>query len=83
MPAIVDRPQDRSKGELSTGNRKQTFRMIDPRRLRVLQAVATGGSVAAAAQALHLTPPAVSQQLRALEGRLAPASSTVPAGRRR
>ena len=41
--------------------------MIDPRRLRVLQAVATGGSVAAAAQALHLTPPAVSQQLRALE----------------
>ncbi len=46
--------------------------MIDPRRLRVLQAVATGGSVAAAAQALHLTPPAVSQQLRALErdGRL-------------
>jgi hypothetical protein len=46
MPAIVDRPQGRSKGELSTGNRKQTFRMIDPRRLRVLQAVATGGSVA-------------------------------------
>lgn len=41
--------------------------MIDPRRLHVLQAVATGGSVAAAAQALHLTPPAVSQQLRALE----------------
>lgn len=41
--------------------------MIDPRRLSVLQAVATAGSVAAAAQALHLTPPAVSQQLRALE----------------
>ncbi|HEX4060730.1 MAG TPA: LysR family transcriptional regulator [Streptosporangiaceae bacterium] len=41
--------------------------MIDPRRLRVLQAVATHGSVAAAAQALHLTPPAVSQQLLALE----------------
>ncbi len=41
--------------------------MIDPRRLRVLQAVVTGGSVAAAAQALHLTPPAVSQQLQALE----------------
>src|SRR5258708_24768565 len=67
MPAIVDRPRGRSKGELSTGSRKQAFRMIDPRRLRVLQAVATGGSVAAAAQALHLTPPAVSQQLRALE----------------
>jgi DNA-binding transcriptional LysR family regulator len=41
--------------------------VIDPRRLRVLQAVATAGSVAAAAQALHLTPPAVSQQLAALE----------------
>lgn len=41
--------------------------MIDPRRLRVLQAVATHGSVAAAADALHLTPPAVSQQLLALE----------------
>ena len=41
--------------------------MIDPRRLRVLQAVAASGSVAAAAQALHLTPPAVSQQLIALE----------------
>ena len=41
--------------------------MIDPRRLRVLQAVATHGSVATAAEALHLTPPAVSQQLLALE----------------
>jgi len=41
--------------------------MIDPRRLRVLQAVATHGSVAAAADALHLSPPAVSQQLLALE----------------
>jgi DNA-binding transcriptional LysR family regulator len=41
--------------------------MIDARRLRVLQAVAAHGSVAAAAQALHLTPPAVSQQLLALE----------------
>jgi DNA-binding transcriptional LysR family regulator len=41
--------------------------MIDPRRLRVLQAVAAHGSVAAAASALHLTPPAVSQQLLALE----------------
>jgi DNA-binding transcriptional LysR family regulator len=41
--------------------------MIDPRRLRVLQAVAVHGSVAAAAGALHLTPPAISQQLLALE----------------
>jgi DNA-binding transcriptional LysR family regulator len=41
--------------------------MIDPRRLRVLRAVAASGSVAAAAGTLRLTPPAVSQQLRALE----------------
>ena len=41
--------------------------MIDPRRLGVLQAVAARGSVAGAADALHLTPPAVSQQLLALE----------------
>ncbi|HSZ41337.1 MAG TPA: LysR substrate-binding domain-containing protein [Trebonia sp.] len=41
--------------------------MIDPRRLGVLQAVAVHGSVAAAASALRLSPPAVSQQLLALE----------------
>ena len=41
--------------------------MIDPRRLRVLQAVAAHGSVAGAADALRLSPPAVSQQLLALE----------------
>jgi len=41
--------------------------MIDPRRLRVLQAVAVSGSVAGAAASLRLTPPAVSQQLQALE----------------
>jgi len=41
--------------------------MIDPRRLAVLQAVAVHGSVAGAASALHLSPPAVSQQLLALE----------------
>jgi DNA-binding transcriptional LysR family regulator len=41
--------------------------MIDPRRLSVLQAVAAHGSVVGAADALHLSPPAVSQQLLALE----------------
>jgi DNA-binding transcriptional LysR family regulator len=41
--------------------------MIDPRRLGILLAVATHGSVIAAATSLHLTPPAVSQQLMALE----------------
>ena len=41
--------------------------MIDPRRLGVLQAVAVHGSVGGAADALHLSPPAVSQQLLALE----------------
>ncbi|WP_041837217.1 LysR family transcriptional regulator [Actinosynnema mirum] len=41
--------------------------MIDPRRLRVLRALADHGTVTAAAGALHLTPSAVSQQLAALE----------------
>ena len=41
--------------------------MIDVRRLRVLRALADHGTVAAAAQALHLTPSAVSQQLATLE----------------
>jgi molybdate transport repressor ModE-like protein len=41
--------------------------MIDVRRLRVLRALADHGTVAAAAQALHLTPSAVSQQLASLE----------------
>lgn len=41
--------------------------MIDPRRLAVLAAVASAGSVSKAAATLHLTPPAVSQQLLALE----------------
>ncbi|HET6634259.1 MAG TPA: LysR family transcriptional regulator [Streptomyces sp.] len=40
---------------------------IDPRRLRVLQALADHGTVTAAAQALYLSPSAVSQQLAALE----------------
>ncbi|WP_367133926.1 LysR family transcriptional regulator [Saccharothrix sp. HUAS TT1] len=41
--------------------------MIDPRRLRVLRALADHSTVTAAARALHLTPSAVSQQLAALE----------------
>ncbi|REK68904.1 LysR family transcriptional regulator [Aeromicrobium endophyticum] len=41
--------------------------MIDPRRLRVLLAVALHGSVTAAAAALHMSPSAVSQQVAALE----------------
>lgn len=41
--------------------------MIDPRRLRVLRALADHGTVTAAGHALHLTPSAVSQQLAALE----------------
>lgn len=43
--------------------------MIDPR-LRTLQLVAHHGSVTAAASALHFTPSAVSQQLRALSDEL-------------
>ncbi|MGW1887951.1 LysR family transcriptional regulator [Streptomyces sp. NPDC001970] len=41
--------------------------MLDVRRLRILQHLATYGTVAAAAEALHLTAPAVSQQLAVLE----------------
>jgi DNA-binding transcriptional LysR family regulator len=46
--------------------RKMRF-MVDLRRLRALRAVADHGTLAAAADALHLTPSAVSQQLSALE----------------
>jgi len=44
--------------------------VLDVRRLRVLLAVADHGGVAAAARALSFTPPAVSQQLAALERQL-------------
>lgn len=40
--------------------------MIDIRRLQVLRAVARHGSITAAAQAMHLTPSAASQQVRQL-----------------
>lgn len=40
---------------------------LDPRRLRVLRAVAVRGGVTDAARLLHLTPSAVSQQLTLLE----------------
>lgn len=46
--------------------RKLVF-MVDLRRLRALRAVADHGTLAKAADALHLTPSAVSQQLSALE----------------
>lgn len=41
--------------------------MLDVRRLRILQHLDTYGTVAATAEALHLTAPAVSQQLAVLE----------------
>ena len=61
--------------------RKMRF-MVDLRRLRTLRAVADHGTLAAAADALHLTPSAVSQQLAALErevghGVLEPAGRSV------
>lgn len=43
------------------------MQVIDPRRLRVLRALADHGTVTAAAQALYLSPSAVSQQLASLE----------------
>lgn len=56
--------------------------MVDLRRLRTLREVAARGTIAAAADTLHLTPSAASQQLAALErevGRplLEPAGRTV------
>ena len=47
--------------------RKIAFMVADLRRLRTLRAVADHGTLAAAADALHLTPSAVSQQLSSLE----------------
>src|SRR3954452_9941912 len=41
--------------------------VIEARHLRVLRAVARGGSFSAAARALGCTQPAVSQQMKALE----------------
>jgi DNA-binding transcriptional LysR family regulator len=55
--------------------------MIDLRRLSVLRAVAYYGTVTAAAQALHLTPSAASQQVRAL-GRELGVTLLEPDGRR-
>src|SRR6478609_29088 len=51
----------------SDGTGREGSRMVDLRRLRALRAVADHGTLAAAADALHLTPSAVSQQLAALE----------------
>lgn len=55
--------------------------MIDLRRLRVLRAVDHYGTVTAAAQALHFTPSAASQQIRQL-GRELDVSLLEPHGRR-
>ncbi len=44
-----------------------TLRNITLKQLRALQAVVSAGSVAGAAQRLHVTPPAVSLQLKTLE----------------
>ncbi|MER8235312.1 LysR family transcriptional regulator [Streptomyces sp. NPDC094049] len=57
--------------------------MVDPdlRKLRVLRELSERGTVSAAAQALHLTPQAVSQQISAL-GRELGVQLTEPSGRR-
>jgi DNA-binding transcriptional LysR family regulator len=54
--------------------------MVDLRRLRALRALADRGTLAAAADTLHLTPSAVSQQLAALEREIGHALLE-PAGR--
>ena len=55
--------------------------VLDVRRVSVLRAVAHYGTVTAAAQALHLTPSAASQQIRALARELG-VSLLEPEGRR-
>lgn len=55
--------------------------MIDLRRLTVLRAIAQYGTVTAAAEAVHLTPSAVSQQVRQL-GRELGVALLEPRGRR-
>src|SRR4051794_13584646 len=55
--------------------------MIDLRRLHVLRAVAHYGTVTAAAEALHFTPSAASQQIRQL-GRDLGVALLEPHGRR-
>ncbi len=65
--------------DIVEATRKIDF-MVDLRRLRALRAVADHGTLAAAAEALHLTPSAVSQQLAALERELGHALLE-PAGR--
>ncbi|MBM9503665.1 LysR family transcriptional regulator [Actinacidiphila acididurans] len=54
---------------------------LDLRKLRVLRELSERGTVGAAAQALHLTPQAVSQQISAL-GKELGVQLTEPAGRR-
>ncbi|MGW8765257.1 LysR family transcriptional regulator [Streptomyces sp. NPDC055815] len=54
---------------------------LDLRKLRVLRELSERGTVSAAAQALHLTPQAVSQQISAL-GRELGVQLTEPSGRR-
>ncbi|MEU2380646.1 LysR family transcriptional regulator [Streptomyces misionensis] len=49
------------------GNATEEVSMLDVRRLRMLQHLAAYGTIAATADALHLTGPAVSQQLAVLE----------------
>lgn len=51
----------------SAGTCAKLSPVIEVRRLRVLRALADHGTVTAAAEVLHLTPSAVSQQLAALE----------------
>src|SRR3954454_12296408 len=58
-PRIIGRC---TKGRLILKN------VIEARHLRVLRAVATTGSFSAAARELGCTQPAVSQQMKALEG---------------
>ena len=59
-------PDCEERLDILNGTRKLCY-MIDLRRLRTLRELADRGTIAATADALHLTPSAVSQQLAVLE----------------
>jgi DNA-binding transcriptional LysR family regulator len=67
MPGNIDVAQLKRKRDFLKWCYSQATMEIDPRRLRVLRAVALRGGVMDAARLLHLTPSAVSQQLAQLE----------------
>src|SRR3954465_8182231 len=65
-PTLGSRPARRPAHHFHRGL-ALLFMELDPAQLRALDATVRGGTLEAAARALHLTPSAISQRLRALE----------------